>query len=299
MALDPYDRRRTTRSHSGIAIDIREKLENDPAWQHFTPDGRWICPYCLSAVRSVASGRSGLVRAIERHLTARCGSFKDGRGTYQSEEAINNQLHYETVAAQATQDPAWQVFDHEGYWYSPASLQRVTSVRIQNGRLDGFTIKRMAAVVAQDANFQAGRLHAVDVVQRVRDEAMRAGKLASDISKLLSHKIWRYRDSAGCWVCPYCLEHVAGIQVSDEREWLSKVPDMARHLLGPCTGFSPQSQVMHSEESVQQAALLPPPPGLSPYRVAARQPPPWMRFPWRCQLLVKTISSSRPRRRPV
>jgi hypothetical protein len=234
-------------------------MDKDPSWQHFTRDGRWVCPYCLTAVRSPQQGKSALVRAVDRHLSNRCPGYQAGRGDNKPDNEIAAKVQFEDIAHFAVTDPAWQVFDHEGYWYSPSTLRKVESVRIQNRRFDGFTIQRMAGHMAQCGSYQAGQIHDAATVQRARDNGIRVSKLAANIRRLMSHTIWRYKDDTSCWVCPYCLDHVKSVIVQRESDWPDMTESMAAHLLNDCGSFSPKSQVMRREDEVASAAGMSPP----------------------------------------
>ena len=233
---------------------VRDRIEGDPAWQHYTRDGRWMCPYCLTAIRSPQPGKANMQRAIERHLANRCGGFAEGSGRYQIDTAISRAVQQEDIAHLALSDPAWQVFDQEGYWYSPASLQKVITVRIQNRRFDGFTVQRMAEHLTTCPHFKQGILHPVAAVQAARDQAVRVSKLTQSVRKMLTHTIWRYKNSFGHWVCPYCLDPVPHVHAREESDWFSCSENMARHLLQECRSFSPSQQQLQPEEKVRAVA---------------------------------------------
>lgn len=241
---------------------IRDALERDAWWQVYSRDGRWICPFCLTAVRPPQgqTGKIALLRAIERHLVGRCSGYDHGKGQPQPMEAIQLQAQHEDISSCAMSDPAWQVFDHEGYWYSPSSLRKVPTVRITTGRLDNFVVQQMVRHLGTCQLFQRGDLHDVRAVQAARDQGMRIDKLATDIEKLLGHPIWRYRDSAGCWICPYCLDHVVTVRATGERDWRDLTRRMATHLLTGCSKFGPGQNRIHDELSVRGAAQQAPPP---------------------------------------
>lgn len=242
------------RSSNALGQTVREQMASNPKWQHATIDGRWICPYCLTAVRGPQGSRQGLLRAVERHLSSRCPSYAGGQGAYQDDPSIQRARAVEDIAHRAMTDPAWQVFDHEGFWYSPASLQRIPSVRIQGGRFDGFVVRRMAEHMVDCPYYRQGYIHEVGAVQQARDRGVRIDRMAGDIRRLLSHQIWRYIDQNHNWVCPYCLDHVQEVQVNDPSDWAHMAPFMAVHLLEHCSQFTPEQQVLKSEDEVMAAA---------------------------------------------
>ena len=261
----PGGPRRSVSRHSSSKLNerVRQRMESDPAWQHFTRDGRWLCPYCLTAVRSPQQGKAALLRAVDRHLSNRCPQYGQGSGAYKTTDEVASKVAFEDIAHLAVSDPAWQVFDHEGYWYSPSTLQRIESVRIQNRRFDGFTIQRMAAHMAKCSAYRAGHLHDAATVQRARDNGIRVGKLATNIRRLMTHTIWRYKDHDDRWICPYCLEAVGSVVVELVSDWPSKTAGMAAHLLTACESFSPTSQLMRREDALARAAGMSPPSGVT------------------------------------
>ncbi|MFW5750084.1 MAG: PP2C family protein-serine/threonine phosphatase [Planctomycetota bacterium] len=263
-------RNRTTEKFSDFA---RHRFERDAYWQYQTLDHRWICPYCLAAVRSPQTGRSAMLRAIERHLAQRCPKCAGGTGPYQPQEAIQERVRYENIAHLAMTEPAWQVFDHEGFWYSPASLQRVPSVRLRNRRFDNFTVQNMVAHLATCPHYRAGRLHGVAEVQSARDRGIRVSKLAKNIRRSLGYPHWRQLDAQDHWICPYCLDHVTAITVNHHSGIEHHVDGMAHHLLFRCSAFRPDRQELRTLEEIRAAAGTDAgPPEARPIAPTARPP---------------------------
>ena len=233
---------------------MREHLERDPLWRFLTVDNRWICPYCLAAVRSPQPGRASLQRAIERHLSQRCPRFAGGTGPLEAQLKLEERLRHENIAHLAMTEPAWQVFDHEGYWYSPASLKKVPSVRLKNRRFDTFTIQNMVAHLAHCPHYQNGEMHDTRAVQTARDSGIRVAKLAGNIRRSLSYPHWRQYDGQGHWICPYCLAHVNSIAIDRTHPIESFTERMAEHLLGACTAFRPDRQELQTLDHIQHEA---------------------------------------------
>ncbi|MHC5067670.1 MAG: hypothetical protein ACYTF0_03665, partial [Planctomycetota bacterium] len=249
--------RRRVRGHVTIDSHVRNQLESNPAWQHHTVDGRWVCPFCLATVRSPQEGQAPLQRAIDRHLSSRCSAYKQGKGELQPGRALAERLLRENIAYRVYHDPAWQVFDHEGYWYSPLSLTRIDSVRIRGQRLDPQTMESLVSHILTAPEYRSGHPHEASEVQGARDRAIRTARLGSNIGQLLSHPIWRYSDPNGHWVCPYCLDHVEHVIAIPGGDWQALTPGMATHLIEQCEHFTPTDKVMHRESEVAAAAGSP------------------------------------------
>ena len=242
------------KSAAGITDFVREHLERDPLWRFLTFDNRWICPYCLAAVRSPQPGKAPMQRAIERHLSQRCPRFANGTGAHEPQHKLEERLRHENIAHLAMTEPAWQVFDHEGYWYSPASLKKVPSVRLKNRRFDTFTIQNMVAHLAHCPHYQNGTIHDVRAVQAARDRGIRVAKLAGNIRRSLSYPHWRQYDGQGHWICPYCLTHVSSISIDQRHPLESFTERMAEHLLCECTAFRPDRQELQTLDRIQHEA---------------------------------------------
>lgn len=237
---------------------VKQRLTDDPLWQHHAVNGAWLCPYCLSAVRSTDGTRSGLARAIESHLNRRCTGWRGGSGTPHTAEAIAGRRSYEDIAYHAGSDPAWQVFDHDGFWYSPSSLQRVPQVRLVGGRFDSFAIQQMVNQLAQCPHYQAGVVHSLAEVTRARDAAVRVGQLLGNLRQLLQYPLWRYVDAAGQWICPFCLNHIASAVIRSEQDWDPAIERMAWHIAADCPAYVPERPEPKLEALVRQAASEPP-----------------------------------------
>jgi len=233
---------------------VKERLGKDPGWRHFARNGAWICPFCLASVRGHDDTRSALVRAIEGHLGRRCSAYRAGAGSPQSDQVIADKQIYEDIAHLAATDPAWQVFDHEGYWYSPSSLVRVAGVRIAAGRFDSFTIQAMVNHMALCPEFRGGTLHPVETVQQARDRWQRTLTVANHLRQLLQFPLWRYTNRDGHWICPFCLGHIAEVVVKVPDDWQGAPELMAAHLVEVCRSYRPERPESQSESAVRKAA---------------------------------------------
>ncbi|MBA3685787.1 MAG: hypothetical protein H0W72_11195, partial [Planctomycetes bacterium] len=238
-----------------LASQVKTRLAQDPSWQHFALNGAWICPYCLAGVRGHDDSRAALVRAIESHLARRCSVYRGGSGACHPDETIAAKKTFEDIAHRAASDAAWQVFDHEGFWYSPTSLKRVESVRLTNGRFDSFTIQAMVNHLGHCTAFQRGVVYPAATVQKARDQGMRAVSLAENLRELLQFPLWRYTNATGQWVCPFCLEHIPEVVLRGDADWTTAPEKMAWHLACSCATYVPERPEPKMEALVQQAAV--------------------------------------------
>lgn len=148
-------------SGKALAAWVRERLRDDPAWQTFTADQRWVCPWCLSVIgrRPQRSWED----SIAAHLDV-CRHFAGGTRPPLAPEAVQAQIAFENLVHRAKSDPAWQVYDG-GVWVCPACLQRIPPVRAIGGAPSVLTYREMAAHLQCCAAYAAGRLHPVEMVR--------------------------------------------------------------------------------------------------------------------------------------
>jgi len=255
MAKGHQSGRRTTLTGStGIGQIVRVHLVEDPDWAHVARNGAWICPYCLSAVRGADTAKAALARAVENHLDRRCTGWQNGKGTVKPAAEIITRQAYEEIAHLAATDTAWQVFDHEGFWYSPCSLQKVHTVRLAAGRFDSFTVRNMVQHLLDCEHYRAGVIRTAPEVQHARDAHIRAAHLISNVRQLLEYPLWRYADAHHHWVCPFCLDAVQNITLLSPVDWELAPDRMAWHLAGECSTYVPEHPQTRDEASVRTKA---------------------------------------------
>ncbi len=238
---------------SGAVGSVRDNLNGQPAWKHFTADGRWVCPFCMSAIRNTQETRASLIRQVESHIHNRCKKYHNGAGVVQAQAALEQRVRVFEIEQRARNDKAWQVFDHEGYWYSPSSLERVTSVQIQNRRFDAFTIERMTKHLLTCQRFHAGEIHELAEVQHVREQFMRTQQLAINLLKVIGQRVWQYRTNHGAWVCPYCTKATSTVPFGQPIDWDQTATGMAQHLLTDCAVYPRNPQNIQTETDVHAA----------------------------------------------
>jgi hypothetical protein len=241
----------TVRGASPLAQTVRERLLADNTWSFFAQNGKWICPFCLSAVAK----RQGRSRedSIALHLEG-CRGYGAGRGAAQNQNLVAERMHFENMTFQAESNPSWRVYDHEGVWHCPSCLERILAVRLQGGQLNNFVFQAMASHLRVCPSYHQGVIYAADDVIRARDLSARTPGLAQLVSAQLQFSVWRYVDRTSAWVCPCCLSHVAEVTVREPGDWQVAVEGITRHLLLRCPNFSPERFETQPEPLVQQSA---------------------------------------------
>jgi len=163
------------RSGSPLLGQVRERLAQDPLWGHLAQNGKWICPFCLSAVAK----RQGRTRedSIALHLDG-CRGFAAGRGQAGEAQRVQERLYFEDMTWQAETSPAWRIYDHEGVWWCPSCMNRIPTVRLQAGQLNNFVFQAMAGHLRLCAAYAAGRINPAEVVVAQRDRPAQAHDLS-------------------------------------------------------------------------------------------------------------------------
>lgn len=228
--------------------------DDDRVWQCFTVDQRWVCPYCLNAFRPNSRTPHGLRSFMQQHVHQQCTAFNQGHGRRHGLTQLQHRVHYYNIEHHARNDRAWQIFDHEGYWFSPCSLQRIDSVQLINRRFDAHTVERMAEHLLHCPYYRQGIVHPVETVQQTRDNFSRIGSLARNLVRVVGQAIWQYRDAQQMWICPYCLVHLPDIPPFQAQDPGPYTQVLANHLLNQCAIYPHNPRGIRSEAVVRQAA---------------------------------------------
>ncbi len=239
------------RGSSPLSQVVREKLTGDPTWGFFAQNGKWICPFCLSAVVK----RQGRTRedSIALHLEG-CRAYSAGRGNPQDQNVVSERMHFENMTFQAENNPAWRVYDHEAVWFCPSCLDRILAVRLQGGQLNNFVFQAMAGHLRVCPSYRQGIIYSAEDIQRARDLSSRAPGLSQVVAQQLQFSVWRYTDANGQWVCPCCLGHAPEIVISSPNDWHFAIDPISKHLLLRCPAFTPERLETQPEPLVQQSA---------------------------------------------
>ncbi|MBA3708663.1 MAG: serine/threonine-protein phosphatase [Planctomycetes bacterium] len=239
------------RGSSPLSQVVRERLTGDPSWGFFAQNGKWICPFCLSAVVK----RQGRTRedSLAVHLEG-CRSYSAGRGQPQDQNVVSERMHFENMTFQAENNPAWRVYDHEAVWFCPSCLDRILAVRLQGGQLNNFVFQAMAGHLRVCPSYRQGIIYSAEDIQRARDLSSRAPGLSQVVAQQLQFSVWRYTDANGQWVCPCCLGHTPEIVISSPNDWHFAIDPISKHLLLRCPAFTPERLETQPESLVQQSA---------------------------------------------
>ena len=231
---------------------VQSKMAADEIWNIRSNNDLWICPFCLSAIakRPGSTATDSVVRHLEN-----CRHFALGKGQPQARKLILDRRSYENTIYSAQSDPAWKIYDHDGVWLSPFSLQRVPSVRTTNGKIDNFFYQALSKHLAQCAFYRQGMPHTVDEVMLARELHRRI----PDVVRFTRHQLhsqpgWRWIDASGAWICPYTLFAVAQVRLSSLPEWAAAAESIALHLITHSPRFATGQAIPHPDSSIAHAA---------------------------------------------
>ncbi|RMG15647.1 MAG: hypothetical protein D6731_07790 [Planctomycetota bacterium] len=225
---------------------LRKRVERDlsgrPGWR-LVVQGKWICPFCVSLA---AKARDGVPRIEEvlDHLEE-CPPFAGGEG---EERPLQELKRFQEarevrrrVKAQLVSNPSWQLIDFSQRWYCPYCGDP-TSVTVPRDRK--MTEESLQAIVGHVQGCYAydrgrGKEKPFSHLKAVVRYQNQAKKLAENVRrKLEGDPAWRRKDDQGCWICPYCQEPQAHIDLSSTLLMFENAPGLiAKHLSGACPQF--------------------------------------------------------------
>ncbi len=240
------------RGNSPLLQLVQSRMAADELWNFKSSNDLWICPFCLSGIAK----RPGLtlIDSIARHLE-NCRHFALGKGQVQSKEQISAKRSYESMVHAAQTDPAWRVYETDGVWISPFSLQRIPSVKAPGGKLDNFLFQALAKHLAQCPFHRQGIAHTVDEVMLARELHRRIGDVARfTMFQLHTQASWRHVNAQGSWICPYTLFAVPQVHLGSLTEWAQAPQVIALHLITHCPRFATGQAVPHPDETIANTA---------------------------------------------
>src|SRR5258706_6305491 len=87
---------------------VRTMLETNPCWQLVDPEGRWLCPFCVTlrpSIRFVARGSvtQMVVDHVAFHLGEECSTYVDGKTDGWPFEVLERVLNSSSSASLATE----------------------------------------------------------------------------------------------------------------------------------------------------------------------------------------------------
>ena len=135
-------------------------------WQLFTVDNRWVCPYCLTVLKTSNDNREELVRHIAKHL-ASCERYQEGRCHHR--EAVVRQTLRENITWYLNNNKTWRIFDErDNTWWCPLTLRNVPTVVAKGGRLDKVAFEYIVAHLLPHFPFNSNDLHSHSQVMAAR-----------------------------------------------------------------------------------------------------------------------------------
>ncbi len=231
---------------------VATRMASDDLWNIRSNNDLWICIFCLSAIakRPGSSSTDSVVRHLEN-----CRHFALGKGVPQARQLILERRTYENIVFSAQSDPAWKVYDHDGVWLSPFSLQRVPTVRTTTGKLDNFLFQALAKHLGQCPFYRQGMPHITDEVVLARELHRRMAEVVRFVRyQLHTQPSWRWVNESGVWICPYTLFAVTQVRMTSLPEWTAAADSIALHLITHCPRFVTGQSLAHSDASIAHAA---------------------------------------------
>ena len=231
---------------------VQSRMAAEEIWNIRSANDLWICPFCLSAIakRPGSTATDSVVRHLEN-----CRHFALGKGHPQARQLILDRRSYENIIYSAQSDPAWKVYDSDGVWLSPFSLQRVPAVRTTNGKVDNFLFQALSKHLTNCPFFRQGMPHTVDEVMLARELHRRIPEVVRFTRhQMHSQAAWRWVDASGAWICPYTLFAVAQVRLTSLPEWAAAAESIALHLITHSPRFATGQSIPHPDASIAHAA---------------------------------------------
>jgi Stage II sporulation protein E (SpoIIE) len=262
------------RGNSQLSQFVQERMNRDEIWNIRSTNDLWVCPCCLSAIAK----RPGLnhLDSIVRHLE-NCRLFALGKGQPQPRERILERRAYENLIHSMQTDPAWMIFDDDGAWISPFSLQRVPTLRAVQGKVDNFFYQALQRHLQQCPFYRQGIVHPAEEVKLARELHRRL----PDVVRYAAYQLhaqddWHWVNHQFQWICPFTLFAVPHINLRNGVEWSHAPRLIAQHLIAHCPRFATGQSLPHPAPAIAQAAgsggrRLAPPAGAAPTPIASTQ----------------------------
>lgn len=202
-------------------------LQDDERFRLTDPEGRWACPYCATLTDVAAPDRplddpaawgaapeeDPFLSDVVGHLL-RCPGFAEGEDKVRPFEEVQAALRrsardrsLESARERFEREPSFRLMDAERRWVCPFCAQ-AQEVRLEGEAPDDAFYRGVAAHVdaCKAAAVLGGRPRPVEELKQRLAADARARQLARLRAKVEKHGLWRVRDLAGQWFCPYCAQ---------------------------------------------------------------------------------------------
>lgn len=232
------------RARGGDRRRVQRGLAAQQTWQ-VEAAGSWICPFCAAPAVTVPPERAELEERVLEHLEEACPDYAGGEGAERPLLELRKVAAYRElrrkVKDELIKNPSWQLLDLSRRWFCPFCGE-ATEVSVPASKKMGEeSLRGIIAHVEQCYAYDRGRgqekpfAHLKAVVKHTNQSR----KLAENVRrKLEGDPLWRRKDPAGRWICPYCLETQAHIDLSTNLLMFENAPALiAKHLAGACGEF--------------------------------------------------------------
>jgi serine phosphatase RsbU (regulator of sigma subunit) len=206
-------------------IRIGKWVLSDRRYSMATDDGRWFCPYCTAHTDirlpegdprapesyGVAPETSPFFTAVARHFL-QCKEFEQERLGSQQEldqlkAKMNRQSRQSQVKERFKKESEWQLVDAERNWLCPFCATSTKAKFPSSGANDAFFVAvGEHLLICRSYRALRGKPRPVKYLKEKVASLGLARRLEQLRRKIGSHAIWRCRDSALRWYCPYCAE---------------------------------------------------------------------------------------------
>jgi serine phosphatase RsbU (regulator of sigma subunit) len=237
-------------------------FETENRFKVFVAGRGMLCPYCREILGLTSENPARIDKALE-HLGTACRVFA-GLGTAPSDyidlvkkkEAIES---HDEIEVLIRSDAAWRVVDHHGTWYCPCCAQPTTVKYLAKEKGDKEALLRdinKHLRSCYDYGQDPGRTHSAEELRGSIAAVRREETLAAEISARVAagDKAFCQKDPDGTWICPYCLQVVAGLSIGTELLLHVNGPmHMARHRVQGCPADAAAQP--HPEQAVINVAV--------------------------------------------
>jgi serine phosphatase RsbU (regulator of sigma subunit) len=262
-------------------------LQDDPRFRLVDPKGRWACPYCVTltdvdapdrpfddpAAWGAAPEEDPFLADVVGHLL-RCPGFAEGEDKARPLEEVEAALRrsardrsLETARERFEREASFRLMDAERRWLCPFCAQP-QEVRLEGEVPDDAFFRGVAQHVdgCKAAAVLGGKPRPVEELKQKLVADARAKQLAKLRAKVEKHGLWRVRDLANTWFCPYCAQPTpvpfperGSDGARDPAAMERFYQDALQHLSG-CEDYRrPRAQVRSRDElsaAVEQANVL-------------------------------------------
>jgi serine phosphatase RsbU (regulator of sigma subunit) len=200
-------------------------LQDDRRFRIVDKAGRWLCPFCATPTEATAPrGRSledasawgpapeedPFLGQVVGHLL-RCSTFAEGEDRARPLDELEQAAargasakRHDDIKTRFASEPSFRLMDQERRWLCPFCAV-AQDVHLEERPNDAFFRGIAAHLEGCKAHgVLGGRPRPVEELKARIQEGAKARQLQKVRGKVERHALWRVRDVAGAWVCPYC-----------------------------------------------------------------------------------------------